>query len=126
MYSVEVNNITGYLFKAKSKDYEFDIDVKGKGISPPDVLLASLGSCIGVYTRKYLEGAKLEPTGFQIKIKGELCQESPVRFKEIEISIFLKGIDLDERRKHALLEFVRNCPIHNTLEYKPMINIGLI
>lgn len=45
MYRVEISNKEGYRFNIKSKDYEFKIDVNGSGITPPDTLLASLGSC---------------------------------------------------------------------------------
>ena len=48
MYHVEVTGTGASAFKVKSKDYEFIIDTKGKGITPADTLLASLGSCIGV------------------------------------------------------------------------------
>ena len=53
MYHVDIANAGDYSFSVKSKDYEFIVDVKGKGISPPDTLLASIGTCIGVYLRKY-------------------------------------------------------------------------
>ena len=52
MYHVDMTNTGDYFFKVKSKDYEFSVDIKGKGITPPDALLASLGSCVGVYVRK--------------------------------------------------------------------------
>lgn len=51
MYNVNITNNGDYLFNVKSKDYEFNVDVKGKGITPPDTLLASLGTCVGVYVR---------------------------------------------------------------------------
>lgn len=51
MYHVDIENNADSSFTVKSRDYEFIIDTKGKGITPPDTLLASIGSCIGVYSR---------------------------------------------------------------------------
>ena len=126
MYQVDITNEGGYLFNVKSKDYQFAIDTKGKGITPPDTLLASLGSCVGVYIRKYAEDLKLELKGFNIKVEAEFSKEKPVRFTHINISIDLKDSGIDERRKKALLEFVKNCPVHNTLSFAPLVDIKII
>ena len=99
------------------------VDTKGGGITPPDALLASLGSCIGVYIRKYAEGAKLAIGEFKINVSGELSKESPVSFRRIDVSVELKNAGLDERRTRALTEFVKNCPVHNTLENAPVVDI---
>lgn len=126
MYRVEVANSGGYSFAVQSGDHRFSLDMKGeKGITPPDALLASLGSCIGVYIRKYAEGAKLTLSEFNIEAHAELSQESPRCFKKIEISIDLKGNKLEERRLKSLLEFIRNCPVHNTLKANPEVEIKI-
>jgi len=125
MYSVEVTNSGGYKFNARSKGYEFIIDATGAGIAPPDALLASLGSCTGVYIRKYLEGARLEVESFSIKVEAEFSRE-PLCFKEIKVIIDLKGLSLDTHRRQALLEFIKNCPVHNTLKALPKVEISLV
>ena len=127
MYSVEVTDRGGYLFNIRSGEYEFTVDAKasGEGITPPDTLLAALGSCIGVYIRKYAEGARLEIEGFKVTVKSDFCKEGPVSFKSIEVSIDMKDTGLDERRRKALLEFIKNCPVHNTLAGNPKIDIRI-
>jgi uncharacterized OsmC-like protein len=125
MYHVEVSPGTNSAFKVKSKDYEFIIDTEGKGISPPDTLLASLASCIGVYLRKYAEGAKLNLSEFLISAEAEFAKEPPFCFKEIKVGIDLKGLQLDERRKKAILEFIKNCPVHNTLKASPHVEVKI-
>lgn len=125
MYRVEVSNKGGSKFTAKSKDYEFMIDTEGGGCTPPDTLLASLGSCVGVYIRKYAEGSKLSIPEFTVTVDGELSKERPVAFKLINVSIDLKGAKIDDRRREALLAFVQNCPVHNTLKQDPEVKIHL-
>jgi putative redox protein len=125
MYKVEVSGDMDSPFKVRSSDYEFLIDTKGRGMSPPDTLLASLASCVGVYIRKYCEGAKLALDDFKITAEAELSEERPVCFRSINVSIDLKNSGLDERRKAALLEFIKNCPVHNTLKINPAVNVKL-
>ena len=121
MYSIEIINNGGSQFDVKSKDYEFVIDTEGKGITPPDTLLASIGSCMGVYIRKYFKNTNVIVKDFKIEVRGELSIERPISFKKIDISIDLHGVEIDEMRRKSLIEFVRNCPVHNTLRSNPVI-----
>ena len=125
MYEVRVTNRGSSEFLVESKDYKFSVDTKGAGISPPATLLASLGSCIGVYMRKYCEGAHLSCDNFRIKVSAEFTAEKPVAFRQINVSIDLAGAQIPERRRKSLLEFIKNCPIHNTLSINPEINIKI-
>jgi uncharacterized OsmC-like protein len=119
MYHVDVVNSGDSIFEVKSKDGEFVVDTKGKGITPPDALLASIGSCMGVYIRKYCEGARIPISGFTVTVEADFAKEPPFRFKDIKVSIDLKGATIDGRRKAALIEFIKNCPVHNTLKNAP-------
>lgn len=125
MYRVEVSNKGDSLFNVKSKDCEFTVDTKGEGVTPPDTLLASLGSCVGVYIRKYAEGSKLDIKEFCVTVEADFAKEAPAAFRNINVSIDLQGAGIDERRRKAMLEFVKNCPVHNTLEAKPVIDIKI-
>lgn len=124
MYRIEITGSDDSGFSAKSKDYEFAVDTKGRGMTPPDVLLASLGSCVGVYIRKYAQGGGLALDEFRVTVEADLSKEAPIAFKKINVSIDLKGHPLDERRKRALLEFIKNCPVHNTLKSDPVVEIA--
>ena len=126
MYHVDVINTGDSKFSVKSKDAEFVIDTKGGGMTPPDTLLASIGSCIGVYIRKYCDGSKIPVTGFSISVDSDFTKEPPYRFKDIKVSIDLKGFAIDDRRQKALLEFIKNCPVHNTIKSDPSFTINII
>jgi putative redox protein len=125
MYRVEVTAGKDSPFKVTSRDYEFFVDTKGRGVTPPDVLLASLASCICVYIRKYAEGAKMTLDDFTVIAEAEFSKEPPFCFREIKVAIDLKGVSLEERRKQALLEFIKNCPVHNTLKATPHIEVAV-
>lgn len=126
MYHVDVSNQGDSSFIVRSQDYQFTVDTKGKGITPPDTLLASIGTCLGVYIRKYAESAKLALVGFSLSLDADFSTTAPVCFKEIKVDIDLKGASIDERRKKALLEFIKNCPVHNTLKSSPQLIINFL
>ncbi|MDD5282475.1 MAG: OsmC family protein [Candidatus Omnitrophica bacterium] len=125
MYKIEVVHNQDLAFSVKSGESEFVVDAKGKGLTPLDALLTGLGSCIGVYIRKYSEGSKLNLENFKINVSAELSKESPLSFRQINVEIDLKSCSIDERRQRALLEFIKNCPAHNTLKLNPAIEFKL-
>ena len=130
MYEVDVAFQSSSKYKVTSLNHEVNIDFPKPdgsidGITPPALLLASLGSCVAVYVERYLNAAKIKFDGFRINVKSDICKESPHYLKVIDIRVELKGTDLDARRREALVEFVKNCPVHNTLVYKPTVNISL-
>lgn len=126
MYHIEVVNQGAYAFEAKAKNYRFSIEMEGKaGITPLDTLLASLGSCVGVYIRKYCEGAKISLNEFSIDVSADLAREKPASFRKINVTIDLKGPAFSEVKRKALLDFVRNCPVHTTLGVEPQVEIAI-
>jgi len=125
MYSIDISNKGDSVFTVRSKGHEFSVDTKGVAMSPPDVLLASLGTCIGVYMRKYAESAKLDLGEFNIKVESAFEKEPKVHFKDIRVRIDLKNSNLDKKRKASLLSFIKNCPIHNTLKSNPDVDVEI-
>jgi len=126
MYHVQVNSAGGYLFDVQAKGGALKADMRGvSGITPPDLLLASLGTCLGVYLQKYAEGARLTLKEFSIAVTADFAQEAPVCFRKISVNIDLKGLKLDTRRQSALSEFIKNCPVHNTLKNNPEIGVNI-
>lgn len=125
MYHVEITSAGNYSYQARSKDAEFVVDIKGKGMTPPDVLLASLGSCMGVYLQKYVDGMKLKVSGFTINLNAELSKEAPICFRKINVQIGLDGGTLDDRHLKGLMQFLHNCPVHETLKNNPEIVLDI-
>ncbi|MBU2221247.1 MAG: OsmC family protein, partial [Candidatus Omnitrophica bacterium] len=101
------------------------VDAKGKGATPSDAFLAGLGACVGVYVRKYAEGAGLTLPEFSVSVDADFSKEKPVCFRKINVNVDLKGTRLEERRHKAMQEFVKNCPIHNTLKHNPEVEIKI-
>ena len=62
---------------------------------------------------------------FHISVDADFSKGEPVCFRKIEVRIDLKGVQLDGRRLKAMHEFIKNCPVHNTLKQNPGIEIKL-
>ncbi len=125
MYKVEVNSDSGYVFAATAGESQYLMNSQISGGSPLDVLLAALGGCIGVYIRKYAEGAKLDIGKIKITVQAELSSERPMSFKKIQTQVDLGHTILDQRRIAGLLEFIKNCPVHNTLKGSPEVEVKI-
>jgi len=125
MFKVELAHRQDYVFEASAGNSRLTIDAKGQAVGPLDALLIALGSCIGVYTRKYAESAKLDIKDFRVAVEAELSKEQPLRFSEIKVRLELGQTHLDERRKKAILEFIKNCPVHNTLKGNPVVSVAI-
>lgn len=130
MYEVDVDYEGSSKYKVKSLNYEVKIDFPKAdgsidGITPPALLLASFGSCLAVYLERYLNEAGIAFKKFFINVKSDICKETPHYLKVIDVRVDVRGASLDEKRKEALLRFIKNCPVHNTLMHKPEINVTL-
>lgn len=116
-------------FIATSKRHRIVIDLpkeKGgddSGMSPLEAFLASLGSCVGVYAQHYCEGAHINATGLTVEVIAELGKEKPVMFRDIKVNVKL-DCEIGDR-KEAVLRFIRNCPIHNTIHNGAQVDMAL-
>jgi putative redox protein len=92
------------------------------GISPYDLLLASLGACTSMTLRLYadLKGLPLERATVELKhdkihaVDCAECESREGRIDRIERVIRLDG-GLDAAQRAKLLEIANKCPVHRTL-----------
>ncbi|MDD5439886.1 MAG: OsmC family protein [Candidatus Omnitrophica bacterium] len=126
MYHVTVQNDRSTTYQVSADEYKFNIALKkGEGISPMSALLASLGACMCVYTNKYLEGTKLAVKDVTVNVEADFGEEKPLAFRRIKATVDLHGQAIDEERKKALINFLKNCPVHNTLKAGPSIEMAV-
>ncbi|KKR31818.1 MAG: hypothetical protein UT63_C0059G0001 [Candidatus Gottesmanbacteria bacterium GW2011_GWC2_39_8] len=118
----------GEKFIASCRGHEITIDQpldnggKDEGPTPPELFIASLGSCIGVYVLAYCKNAKINTEGMAINVKWEKAKD-PDRIGTIKVDIKLPE-DVG-KRKAALLKVAEHCLVHNTITHLPIIEITL-
>lgn len=88
-----------------------------EGMTPPELLLASLGSCAAFYAAQYLRKHKLATEGTRVRVTGEK-EKNPPRIARFHIEIDMPA-QLDELHRAGVEEAVRHCLIHNSLLHPP-------
>jgi putative redox protein len=88
------------------------------GMTPPEFLLAALGTCAGYYAAEYLKARSLPTTGMEIKVSAEKAAQ-PARLASFRIEVTMPGLEV--RHEEGLLRAVHKCLIHNTLTQTPVI-----
>jgi putative redox protein len=92
------------------------------GMTPPEFLLASLGTCAGFYAAQYLKTRSLPADGLQIRVTAEKASQ-PARIGKFQIEVIAPG--LDPRHEAGILRAVRVCLVHNTLLHTPAVDVAL-
>lgn len=102
-------------------DQPLDVGGEDSGMTPPELLLASLGSCAAYYAAQYLRSRKLAEKGIEVVVTADKLKQ-PARMDKFMINI-QSPIELTEDQKLGMLRSVHQCLIHNTLLSAPEINI---
>jgi uncharacterized OsmC-like protein len=128
MNELKIDYLGGIGFEVKSRQHSLRIDLskekggKDEGMNPPEVFMASLGSCVGVYCVRYCQNAKLDSSGMSIKLSWKLSDDK-TKIANIDIVMSLPKAELG-KRSGAVLEAAKHCLIHNTIMVSPEINIS--
>lgn len=94
-----------------------------EGMTPPELLLASLGSCAGFYAAAYLKKHNLAVKGTKVRVTAEKAKNPP-RLDDFKIEVEVP-IGLDEKHKAGVEDAVHRCLIHNTMLAQPKIEINI-
>ena len=116
-------------------DVRFDVQARGHrvvcdqpvenggsdtGMTPPELLLASLATCAAYYAAQYLKARNLPAQDLRVRVSAEKAQQ-PARVRSFRIEVMAPG--LDERHQAGVLRAVKACLIHNTLLGQPSIDV---
>ena len=94
-----------------------------EGMTPPELLLASLGTCAAFYASAYLRKKGLPREGVEVRVTAEKAGP-PARLDNFRIEIRIP-LPLSEADRTGVDVAVHHCLIHNTLLHSPAIQIDL-
>lgn len=123
-----VRYLEGVKFEAEARghkvvcDQPLDNGGTDAGMTPPEFMLASLGTCAGFYAAQYLRTRRLPTEGLEIKVEAEKAKE-PARLGSFMIHVNIP--DVEERHRDGVMRAVKSCLIHNTLLHPPAIDIAI-
>jgi putative redox protein len=126
---VKVTHLDNVKFSIQSRSHTIVCDQpvenggEDAGMTPPELMLASLGSCAAFYAAQYLRSRKLAETGVEVSVSADKLLQ-PARLGNFRIHVFYP-VELTEDQKAALMRSVHQCLIHNTMMSSPEIAIEL-
>jgi putative redox protein len=94
-----------------------------EGMTPPELMLASLGSCAGFYAAAYLKKKGLATEGTRVRITADKIL-GPARLDNFQIEVEVP-VGLSEEHRIGTEQAVHHCLIHNTLLHPPTIELSI-
>jgi uncharacterized OsmC-like protein len=96
---------------------------KDEGMTPPELLLASLGTCAAFYVSAYLRKKGLPREGVEVHVTAGKAGP-PARLDDFKIEVKIP-LALSEEQRAGVEVAVHHCLIHNTLLHTPTIQVEL-
>jgi uncharacterized OsmC-like protein len=126
---VTVEHLGAVQFEIKARQHtvisDQPLDSKGydEGMTPPELLLASLASCAAFYAVDYLVRNNLAREGVKARVTADKVQ-GPFRVDNFKIEVEIPG-DLDAEHVKGVDDAVHRCLIHNTLLHPPKMEVSV-
>jgi len=117
---VRIRHLGDVKFQADAREHRVICDQPASnggsnaGMTPPEFLLAALGTCAGYYAAQYLKNHALSSDGLEILVSAEKLK-APFRLGNFRIEVIAPG--LDDASQAGVLRAVHACPVHNTLTH---------
>ena len=125
---VTVEHLGAVQFEIKTRDHSIVSDQPvnaggfDEGMTPPELLLASLGSCAGYYAAEYLRKNKLATDGTRVTVSCEKVNKPVARMTDFVIEVNAP-VELNAEQLKGMESAVEHCLVHNTLLNPPKISI---
>lgn len=88
------------------------------GMTPPEFLLAGLGTCAAYYAAQYLKNHGLSQAGLEVTVNADKVP-APARLGKFRIDVIAPGLAAEHEA--GILRSVNACLIKNTLMQTPEI-----
>jgi uncharacterized OsmC-like protein len=127
---VKVSQLEGVKFNIQARSHAVVCDQPesnggaDSGMTPPEFLLASLGSCAAFYAAQYLKTRLLAQSGVEVTVTAEKLLQ-PARLGNFHILV-KSPVSLTPEQTEGMLRSVHHCLVHNTLKSPPEIKIEIV
>lgn len=127
--SVSLTGKDKFQIKADASGTTYYVDKRSEGYDPagPDPLemfLSSLGACVGVFSKRYLNSRFTAFKKLEIKVEAEFITDSPMRLINIKVNVSTDAI-VKAEDKEVFMRFINACPVHNTILNTKSIEMSL-
>lgn len=118
------------LFESKIGKHSVTIDVpegmggSDRGPMPPQLFVASLGSCIGAFVAQYCENNGIDDTDMSVELTFDKAAD-PTRLVNLKATVKLPHGDCQKRVK-AIERVAQHCPVHSTISTMKGLEIDIL
>jgi uncharacterized OsmC-like protein len=123
---VTVDHLGAVQFEIKARQHTLisdqPVENKGydEGMTPPELFLASLGSCAAFYAVDYLKRNNLKE-GCRVRVTADKAK-APARLDNFRIEVEIPA-ELNNDQLKGVDQAVHRCLIHNTLLQPPTMSV---
>jgi uncharacterized OsmC-like protein len=104
-------------------DQPVDDGGQDAGMSPVELFVGSLASCVGYFVGRFCERHNIPREGLTVDAEWRIA-EGPHRVGQINLSIHIPHRITPEQTER-LLKVAHGCTVHQSLAGAPMVNIQL-
>jgi uncharacterized OsmC-like protein len=119
--------LEGMQFESDIRGHKVTVDapVEAGGVNagplPPELLVASLGTCIGIYAALFCRKHQISTEGLTVHTDWEK-EADPSRVGKIAVIIDLPA-GIPDAKRGAFMKTVEQCMVHNTLCQMPVVSV---
>lgn len=116
-------------FVAEARQHRFVLDQPAEdgggdqGMSPSELLLASLGGCIGQYVVQYLGLRTLSAEGLSIRVAAQRTSR-PLRLRDFTVEVTVPG--LTDRQLRGLEKSFPAGLVHNAIRFENSVSVRAV
>ena len=129
MIAVNVEHLGDMQFEVKARGHRVLSDQPSEnggfdeGMTPPELLLASLGSCAGYYAADYLRTNNILSRGTRLSVSAEKVP-GPARMDRFQIEVEVPS-ELTDAQRTGIERAIQRCLIKNTFLHPPAIAVDV-
>jgi putative redox protein len=126
---VVIEHLGAVQFEIKAREHSIVSDQPkenggyDEGMTPPELLLASLGACAAFYASQYLRKHQLATEGTRVRVMADK-EKNPARVDNFRIEVEVP-VSVSEAEQKGVEDAVHHCLIHNTLLHPPKISLAV-
>ena len=130
MNTINVTFDHGKIFKAQIRGHEIAVDQpldnggEDTAPTPTELLVASLGTCVGLYANSFLRRHEIDTTGVSLEVTLEKATD-PDRISAFNIALHVPA-GVPEKLRAPLLRVAKSCYVHHTIANHPAVEVGLV
>jgi len=130
MESMTVNWVKGAQFSVDVRRHRLLVDQpadeggEDQGMTPVELLVASLGSCIGHFATRFCSRHHLSADGLRVTMAWDYA-EQPHRVGTLTAHVHLP-IDLEPAMRARMQKVLEGCTVHNSIAISPKIDVQIV